>query len=431
MTWLPQRRLRRWLLIAGIALFTLLAALSVWSLYARSSFARRIAVIRAAGDPAVIADLAPKPIPYDDNAAAQLMDAAPRGADFSKEYGAFFNTPVGQAYDAAKDAGQPATIEQLAAIRAIVDKYADLDAAITKAAACERYASPLDFSLPHPQFLNALMNHPIQIRTIARFLVWKMELALADGRPDEAIRHGIRILRLASLYQAEPSIVASQITMAVYGSATDRIYDALTARPVSPAVQAELDDELARFNYEKLAVHALKTERAVSVSGVEAQLSVAHPIVVNTVGWPMKQTYVSALEYFDVVLPIADQPWHSSDKQAFKTPTGYGVMADMMASQLEAQHEATNRLTASLRALRIFSALRLYAEEHGREANGMEDLQLPKAATVDPFSGKPLKLKLTQDGWIVYSVFKNQRDDGGDFRQMKDWGVAPASARQP
>src|SRR5688572_5278975 len=102
MAWLPQRRLRRWLLIAGAVLFLLLFALSVWSLYARSSFARRIATIRAAGDPAIIADLAPKPIPYDDNAAAQLMDAQSRVAAFSKEYGAFFKTPTGQAYEKLK-----------------------------------------------------------------------------------------------------------------------------------------------------------------------------------------------------------------------------------------------------------------------------------------------------------------------------------------
>ena len=56
---------------------------------------------------------------------------------------------------------------------------------------------------------------------------------------------------------------------------------------------------------------------------------------------------------------------------------------------------------------------------------GLEDLSLPKAATIDPFSGEPLKLKRTDDGWIIYSVGDNGVDDGGDLAYGKDIGLAP------
>ena len=59
----------------------------------------------------------------------------------------------------------------------------------------------------------------------------------------------------------------------------------------------------------------------------------------------------------------------------------------------------------------------------------MEELNLPKAQTIDPFSGEPLKVKHTDDGWIVYSVMDNGEDDGGDFIKLKDYGVAPRRLR--
>ena len=52
-------------------------------------------------------------------------------------------------------------------------------------------------------------------------------------------------------------------------------------------------------------------------------------------------------------------------------------------------------------------------------------LSLPKEATIDPFSGEPLKLKHTDDGWVIYTVMQNGIDDGGDFKDQKDYGLAP------
>ncbi len=82
-----------------------------------------------------------------------------------------------------------------------------------------------------------------------------------------------------------------------------------------------------------------------------------------------------------------------------------------------------------MRALRIHNALRAFAEKNGREATGLDELGLPREATVDPYSGQPLKLKRTDAGWIMYSVMQNGLDDGGDFIDLKDYGVAPRRLR--
>ena len=82
-----------------------------------------------------------------------------------------------------------------------------------------------------------------------------------------------------------------------------------------------------------------------------------------------------------------------------------------------------------MRSLRIFNALREFAEKNGRETKDLEELNLTAAITTDPFSDQPLRLKRTEDGWIVYSVMQNRVDDGGDFIELKDYGVAPARYR--
>jgi hypothetical protein len=74
-------------------------ALGCWAIYSRSSLSGRIEAIRAAGCPATIPDLAPKPIPAEDDAAAQLAAVAKRFDEFAREQGRFYKTPAGLAYE--------------------------------------------------------------------------------------------------------------------------------------------------------------------------------------------------------------------------------------------------------------------------------------------------------------------------------------------
>jgi hypothetical protein len=92
----------------------------------------------------------------------------------------------------------------------------------------------------------------------------------------------------------------------------------------------------------------------------------------------------------------------------------------------QAAYDANARLTASMRAMRVFNALMEYRQTQGREAEGLGDLTLPKEATIDPFSGKPLLLNHTDDGWLIYSV---GRDGVDDFEDQKDYGLGPRNRR--
>jgi hypothetical protein len=424
----PRPRWRR-LAIAALVLAGAIAAWAYWTLYAANSLSGRIAAIRAAGDPATIADLTSKPISRAENAAAHLVAAQLRLNEFAKAHGRFLKSPAGVAFDAADDAGGSIAPEHLAAIRIIVEKYPDLDAAFANAASCERYASPLNFSLPYPQFMAALTDPPIDIRSAARFIAWQMKLASESGQADVALEKGIQLLRLAALYDAEPGLISSQISMAVRGAAVAAIDEALSTGPISPSVHAKLEEELAAFDAQAALLGVLKTERAIAISATQDQIGGAKSIIVNTIGFPTKKLYLGVIDCFEPMLKLAGKPWHVAYEKGtpsvFQEPTGFGMLADLLASSFELQFEILHRTDALLRSLRVKNALRQFAAENGREAKGLDDLALPKEATIDPFSGQPLQLKRIDNGWLIYSVGKDGVDDGGSFDDSKDYGLRP------
>jgi hypothetical protein len=214
----------------------------------------------------------------------------------------------------------------------------------------------------------------------------------------------------------------------------------LASGPISAELHAAIDEELARQDSHDAIIQALKTERAYSATitasiGLDFASEEVNPLWVKFVGWPVKRLYIGALESYDQTFEIANKPWFEVNRRQESNedsamPTGYGVLADLLQPGLRAALVAHARSLVSLRALRIANALAQYRDEHGREASGLSDLSLPREATIDPFSGEPLKLKHTDDGWLIYSVGINGIDDGGDFTDMKDYGLAAREARK-
>ncbi len=435
-----KRRWKRWAIGIGIAIAVLLVVNAVVAWWTNYRWQQRLAAIRAAGDPASIAELAPEPIPDDRNAAAQLEKLRPRLDDWEKEYVAFWKTPLGTAYE---DHGEPPTADELAAIRQIVDRYPDVTAGLAQAAACDQYASLMDFSLDFQSFLEALLHRVTFIRTAARFMDWRMQLLLADGKPDEAVEQGIQLLRLARLHNAEPTLVSYLVGIAVRGIAGKPLYDALSAGPVSPELHAALDEELVLQDDPQQMVRVLRSERALSADSFDELAMSCGPdgcrpnwaqrVLYNMLNWTVRRYWIGVLDSYDAQLPLAGRPWceirqelGAGDGQA---GTDFGVLARLLDPAIEAAYIAHARNLALMRALRIYNALTEYRDEHGHEAAGLDDLSLPQEATIDPFSGEPLILKHTDDGWMIYSVMTNGVDDGGDFKDLDDFGLAPPSHR--
>jgi hypothetical protein len=423
--------------VALVALLLLANGIMAW--WTRSQLQNRVTAIRAAGNPASIAELAPKPIPDAENAAAVLRDLGPRLDAFSKEYGPFFDTPEGKAYEQRTDRGEKATPEQIAVIRAILDKYPEIDAKLSEAARRGKYASLTDYSVTSVKLLGAMLKEPIgQYRTAARFLAWRMEVLLADGKQQEVVQRGVEFFQLTRLYDQEPLMVNALVNVAVRNIIANQIYDALAAGPVSPELHAALDRQLALDDDPQRVVRVLKTEEAYSASAIDEfgwRLPVgdAPSVFVRMFGWSIQRHFLGVLDFYDVQLKLSARPWREVFKQVGREGSpdlnSFGTMSELLIPAVQSLYEAEMRSIAILRALRVFNAMTAFREQHGKEISGLSDLPLPKEAMIDPFSDKPLLLKRLPDGWVVYSVAKNGVDDGGSFVEIKDYGVAPSRHR--
>ena len=424
-----KRTLTRLGIGAALIVGLLLIANAFMSWRVETRFQAKVEAIRAAGDPASIAELKPAPIPADENAAAHIDKLEPRLSEFQKEYIAFYKTPLGKAYEAL-DEGEPATAEQLAAMKTLLDTYVDLEEMIAAAAAAPFYASTADFSLGFQKFLDVQLPRLTRIKDAARMADWRTEVLMAEGRRDDTVRRWLQLLQLAKLHESEPSLISFLVSVSVRSAAIHGIHRALDAGPVSTEVHEELDRELARQDDPASIEKALRLERAISVSASLEQTSGPAPASwVGLVGWPVKGQFIAPLDFYEQVLPMADLPWPEIQKKfakggALSAPTGHGVLADLLLPAFDAAIRASRRDIALIRSLRIINALQQFAEKNGREATGLAELELPKSAMIDPFSGKPLIAKHIDDGWLVYSVMENGVDDGGDFEE-KDRGLRP------
>jgi hypothetical protein len=396
-------------------------------------FETRIAAIRKAGHPASIADLKPQPIPESENAAAHLDRLAPRLEAFSREYAAFYNTPLGKQLEQLNDAR--ATAEQIEAMRGILDQYSDLEQAIVLASLCPAYASTMDFSLGFHQFIDGQLKRITRVREIARMTEWRTRVLVADGMLDEAVQRWLAVLRLARLHQDEPTLVASLVSYAVRSVAMHGIHRALNGGPIASASHVEIEGELARADDPPRIERMLRWERAIAVSAGEDQTAQMSGALEMVVGWAMKRQYVGPLDYYDVLLPTVTRPWPEVQRQFMppaqgqSPPTGFGVMADLLVPGVQAAVRADRRDLAKIRALRTINAFAIFAAANGREAKSLDELGVPESATADPFSTVSLLAKHADAGWLVYSVGENGVDDGGSLDDLRDFGFGPPAPR--
>jgi hypothetical protein len=419
--------LRYWI-VGGLfvaALVLLGNALMAWRVNA--GFANRVAAIRAAGDPASIAELKPPRVPDAENAAVVLDRMRPRLKAFDADYRALLQTPAFIAEIEEFRPGQSMSGEQSAAVERLLASHGDIEERIAQAAACDEYASTADFSFSFQKFVEGQISVQ-DVRALARLAALRMRLLVDAGRRDEVIARGLELLRLSRLYENEPGLSCFLVSIAVRSVAIRGIAAALYVGPASAESHAALDEELARHDDLAKIQRAVRLERALSVSASMEQMEQATSALPGVLAWAVQRKYAGPLEFYEALLPTLDKPWHklfAVRRSVFADPGKYGPLAADLAPMIRVTVESGNRDVALVRSMRVLNALVRFAAKNGAEAAGLDDVELPAGAAIDPFSGTPLVVKIADGGWVVYSVDRNGKDDGGVLDPFKDAGLGP------
>lgn len=432
----PKKILKRTGIVLGslVAIGLVANAVFVWTTDTRLE--RQLAEIRAAGDPVTLADLARPPIPPEQNAATYLHQAK---ADAEAMEDEVWAVPEVQEYSISRVRPMPLKVYET--LKAALAAYPNVMPLLEQAAVCQDYDLELDYSLPPQEFLDKSLDAVNKCRSPARALYRRAQLLLADGNRDEAVRTALVIFRLARHFDRNPTMVGYLIAIAVRGYAIASANEALETGPISKDVRDALDAELAIQERMDGFVWAMKSERAYVLESFAAGdlVDAANPFATIIVPgrncwfvgrgiWNMQES--ACLELFPPLIDLARNPEpYRETEQTIDGESSF--MASMLYPALKATYAAVARARAQIRCLRVLNAIQTHVPAESDEVPKLTELGLPVETTTDPFTGEPLHVKKTPQGWLVYSVGENFQDDGGKLDNNIDVGVGPPPPSNP
>ncbi len=382
---------------------------------------RQLTAIRTAGDPVTLADLARPPIAPETNAATYLRRAQADMAAIEKE-----TMNVHPVSDCPGFRLPPADEKT---VKAALTAYPNVIPLLERAAACSDYDAELDYTLSANDFLAKYLDIASQPRSAARVLHHRADLLVAEGNRDEAVRTALLIFKLARLVDRNPMIVAYLVALAIRGHAIESANTALQTGPVSKEVCDALDAELAIQDRMEGFVWAIKSERAYNVESFR-KFPGRNFWLVGRGFWNTQES--ACLDIYTTLFALARDPGPYREIEE-SIEIRKSVFARLVFPYIKVTYTAVARTRAEIRCLRVLIALQRHASGGGNELPKLTELHLSAESTTDPFTGEALHAKRTPQGWLIYSVGSNLRDDGGNLNDPtnNDVGVGPPPPAKP
>jgi len=410
-----------------MALGALVAILLIANAIVISVFGRRlekrIEAIRVAGDPVSLPDLAPEAVPLEQNAAIFLRRAQGDIEAVSKELYAVYGKKG--FYDGLLSE------TDLKFIESAFKAYPNVIPLLQQAAECPDYDPQLDYTVGSQVFLTNSLSHLQNLRPAYRLLAARVHLLVSQGDREEALRTCLTIFRLSRHFGREPMMFGYLVAVACRSVGIVAANTVLRFGPLSKSSHDILDAELAIHDSTAAFVHALKTER---VFGMERFSSTE--LISDARVWPVRAIFLDdECDYLDLIseqLEFSSQPFSdlvAADIQS-KHQGRIGTLSRLFLPALLQYRKAYDRVRARIRCLQVLNALHRRADQGDQSEPKLAELGLAPDTMTDPFTGQPLQLKKTTDGWLVYSAGENLQDDGGDLSLFRDFGVGPKRLSQ-
>lgn len=426
-----RSRLRRGLATFGLVLASIiLVAAAAWTtLNVRYSrlLESELSSLRADGFALTVAAARPQPVPEAENAARiylplfQVNFERAQGQPGTKPNGGLNRFRIGKTDVASVLAG-----------RQIIESP-EAQAALARL----RQASQMPycvFPVKWEQGFSALFPHLAQIRQAARLVAAQAILKGRAGKLTEALDWLVVSYRMADQAAEEPSLIAQLVAYATRAIANQAARDIITGKDVPPAAGRRLYDELATVEVYKPYAAAMRMEVAQGLdftrkwrhsqdlSIVEALGGDPPPALMFVIGLtrsPLAAPLVKLEEfnyarYMHRLVPGSVKPYReaTSDTSPEIRP---GIGTVMSSILIPVVGKATARRDQSLtevRLLQVVLALKACRHQHGSYPASLSELPW-QPATEDPFSGRPFVYAPSGEGFRLYSVGPNLKDDGG------------------
>lgn len=388
-----------------------------------SKIDERVAEYRAAGLPWVATDIAP-PVPDSENAAKPLTAAleALNHAALQKARASWNKDAAAARFDVLAKSLKP------------FEKALNLSHAV-------RPFAKADFGWNLDKGANVEYHELSAIRSLVIALCFRAEVHFGQGRPEEAVKDWTAAMHLVKITSLQPGMLPALVAVAQYKFAVRSLCraESLSSTPLPAAARGLLDAQVPvdldrTFRGELYSTIA--TCRNLQNVNLASMMGPAGPSLVPDsqllrdglpAGTTQRAFLVAALDYW--------QDFFKLKKAAGNDLVAFRKSVEAKNAEIESSRSLSNFLlkvivpvypeaidaATSAHADRAMAQTYIraldYRRQHGRLPADPADLgEMPD----DPFSGEPIIYKARSNGFIVYSVGRNGRDDNGKRGQDGD-----------
>gem|GEM_PF-5728011 len=418
----PRRRFRFYLLLFFVAL---IAAHQIFNLIAGLRLKAEFRRIRASGAPVTLAEAAPPEVPDNQNAALSYQRAYEGLHGWPElqplnDYLAYLQRPQSNT--------SPPMVKVASALAASADYFRLLEAG--SRLPVSRF--PVDWQSEKP----SSPSHWEALDLMTQMLLARAIVAAKQERPEEAWESLATIVRIAEHIGAEPSSSAWLMKSDFVNLVFLYSEEILTLAPPTKSQSEDFYQVLKRAEASRPLYKILELERAEGIWDFDyirregpARLvygrwrSRRGPNLFDNLWrlfrpfWEpfLKLDELYFLEQKTAVIEEAKRTLPPSRSRSWlrRTPK-YALFSRILWRPPQFTQNQYSGLIAQLRIMQIAMALRGYQIKQGRYPETLEELagsgwEIP----LDPFSGKPLIYRKSGVGYLLYSVDKNRKDDGG------------------
>jgi hypothetical protein len=280
--------------------------------------------------------------------------------------------------------------------------------------------------------------HLAKARAAARILQLEAVLSAEEGQPETAHRAPKTGLAVGLSLRQEPDLIARLVTIAINGLMVSGLEQCVNRVAFTDAQLADLMSALADAESGSGMAHALTGERALGsgwfekirtgkvsphelATDIEPQAPVKVLSRLYSASGLAEREEVHYLQMLSDFIAAARCPLServsaakSVDNRIEGLPRLY-VFCRMLLPALETAVEKDTLGLVQLEVARTALAVQRYRLAQGKLPAALGDL-VPAylaAVPVDAFDGLPIRYKLLPSGFVVYSVGRDGKDDGG------------------